>query len=41
MNAVKIEEAVSALAESPFDFVDFTFQFLEAFGNKPATIKRS
>jgi hypothetical protein len=40
MNAVEIEEAVSALAESPFDPVEFPFQFLEAFGNKPATIKR-
>lgn len=40
MNAVEIEEAVSALAESPFDPAEFPFQFLEAFGNKPATIKR-
>ena len=40
MNAVEIEEAVSALAESPFDPAEFPFQFLEAFGNKPTTIKR-
>lgn len=40
MNAVEIEEAVSALAESPFNPGEFPFQFLEAFGNKPATIKR-
>ena len=40
MNAVEIEEAVSALAEGPFDPAEFPFQFLEAFGNKPATIKR-
>lgn len=40
MNAVEIEEAVSALAERPFDATDFPFLFLEAFGNKPTTIKR-
>lgn len=40
MNAVEIEEAVSRLAEEPFDPEDFPFAFLEAFGNKPTTIKR-
>jgi hypothetical protein len=40
MNAVEIEEAVSALAERPFDGAAFPYQFLEAFGNKEATIKR-
>ena len=40
MNAVEIEEAVSALAERPFDGTEFPYQFLEAFGNKEATIKR-
>lgn len=40
MNAVEIEEAISALAEQPFDAEEFPFAFLEAFGNKPATIKR-
>jgi hypothetical protein len=40
MNAVEIEEAVSALAEKPFDPDGFPFAFLEAFGNKDTTIKR-
>ncbi len=40
MNAVEIEEAISALAEQPFDPKEFPFQFLEAFGNKATTIKR-
>ncbi len=40
MNAVEIEEAVSKLAEEPFDPVTFPYAFLEAFGNKPTTIKR-
>lgn len=40
MNAVEIEEAISALAEQPFDAQEFPFAFLEAFGNKAATIKR-
>lgn len=40
MNAVEIEEAISALAEQPFDAAEFPFAFLEAFGNKPTTMKR-
>ena len=40
MNAVEIEEAVSNLAEQPFDPEEFPFAFLEAFGNKPTTLKR-
>ena len=40
MNAVEIEEAVSRLAEEPFDPEEFPFAFLEAFGNKKTTIKR-
>lgn len=40
MNAVEIEEAVSALAEQPFDADEFPFAFLAAFGNKATTIKR-
>ncbi len=40
MNAVEIEEAVSRLAEAPFDAKAFPFAFLEAFGNKDTTIKR-
>src|SRR5208337_930082 len=40
MNAVEIEEAVSKLAERPFDREEFPFAFLEAFGNKETTLKR-
>ena len=40
MNAVEIEEAVSALAELPFDAEAFPYAFLEAFGNKETTLKR-
>ena len=40
MNAVEIEEAISALAQQPFDADEFPFAFLEAFGNKATTIKR-
>ncbi|MCW6037016.1 hypothetical protein K4A83_12170 [Spirulina subsalsa FACHB-351] len=40
MNAVEIEEAVSQLAEAPFDPEAFPYAFLEAFGNKATTIKR-
>jgi hypothetical protein len=40
MNAVEIEEAVSRLAEAPFDPEEFPFAFLEAFGNKTTTLKR-
>src|SRR3954470_18758629 len=40
MNAVEIEEAVSSLAEQPFDAEGFPFAFLEAFGNKDTTIRR-
>lgn len=40
VNAVEIEEAISALAEQPFDADDFPFAFLAAFGNKETTIKR-
>ncbi|NKX63293.1 class I SAM-dependent DNA methyltransferase [Labrenzia sp. 5N] len=40
MNAVEIEEAISALAEQSFDAQEFPFAFLEAFGNKATTIKR-
>ena len=34
MNAVEIEQAISELAEQPFDRVEFPFQFLAAFGHK-------
>lgn len=40
MNAVEIEEAVSELASKPFDWANFAYQFLAAFGNKETTIKR-
>ena len=40
MNAVEIEEAISALAEQPFDAREFPFAFLQAFGNKETTLKR-
>lgn len=40
MNAVEIEEAISALAEQPFVPGEFPYSFLEAFGNKETTIKR-
>lgn len=40
MNAVEIEEAVSDLAETPFDPAGFPFGFLAAFGMKDTTLKR-
>ena len=40
MNAVEIEEAISALAEQPFDAAEFPYAFLEAFGRKETTLKR-
>lgn len=40
MNAVEIEEAISELAEQPFDAGEFAYAFLESFGNKKTTIKK-
>jgi hypothetical protein len=40
LNAVEIEEAISQLAEQPFDAASFPYTFLEAFGNKSTTIQR-
>jgi hypothetical protein len=40
LNAVEIEEAISALAEQSFDAQEFPFAFLQAFGNKETTLKR-
>ncbi|WP_050470611.1 class I SAM-dependent DNA methyltransferase, partial [Herbaspirillum chlorophenolicum] len=40
MNAVEIEQAITDLAEKPFDPAEFPYAFLEAFGNKATTIKR-
>ena len=40
MNAVEIEEAISQLADQPFDPENFPYAFLEAFGSKETTIRR-
>ena len=40
MNAIEIEEAVTALSEATFDRCEFPYAFLMAFGNKDTTIKR-
>lgn len=40
MNAVEIEEAVSKLVEESFNAAEFSYAFLEAFGNKSATLQR-
>src|SRR3954453_11185384 len=40
MNAVEIEEAISALAEAPFDRAEFPYAFLQAFGNKETTLRK-
>lgn len=40
MNAVEIEQAVTELAEQPFDPAEFPYAFLAAFGNKETTLKR-
>lgn len=40
MNAVEIEQAITDLAEQPFDSTEFPYAFLEAFGNKATTLKR-
>ena len=40
LNAVEIEQAITMLAEQPFDAATFPYAFLEAFGNKSATLKR-
>lgn len=40
MNAVEIEQAITDLAEQPFDRVEFPYAFLQAFGNKDTTLKR-
>jgi hypothetical protein len=40
LNAVEIEEAISKLADQPFEAENFPYAFLEAFGNKETTIKR-
>ncbi|WP_292999927.1 DNA methyltransferase [Nevskia sp.] len=40
MNAVEIEQAITDLADRPFESAEFPYGFLEAFGNKETTIKR-
>jgi len=40
LNAVEIEQAITDLAEQPFDAANFAYAFLEAFGNKATTIQR-
>ena len=40
MNAVEIEEAISLLAEQKIDPAEFSYAFLEAFGNKETKTKR-
>lgn len=40
MNAVEIEEAITDLAEQPFDRTEFPYAFLEAFDNRETTLKR-
>jgi len=40
LNAVEIEQAITDLAEQPYDPATFPYAFLEAFGNKETTIKR-
>jgi hypothetical protein len=40
MNAVEIEEAVSALAEAPFNAQTFPYDFLQAFGLNDAGIRK-
>ena len=40
MNAVEIEQAISNLAEQPFDAEEFPYQFLAAFGHKEIALRR-
>jgi hypothetical protein len=40
MNAVEIEEAISALMAAPFNQGEFPYQFLAAFGFKETTLKK-
>ena len=39
MNAVEIGQAITELAEQPFDPAEFPYAFLEAFGNKAMTMR--
>ena len=40
MNAVEIEQAISELAQAPYDRAEFPYLFLASFGEKATTLKR-
>ena len=40
MNAVEIEQAITELADQPFDPMQFPYAFLECFDNSPARAKK-
>jgi len=40
VNAVEIEQAISEVAEAPFDAAEFPYAFLQAFGNKETTLRK-
>lgn len=40
MNAVEIEEAVSALMAAPFNRAEFPYQFLAAFGFRETDLRK-
>jgi hypothetical protein len=41
MNAIEIEEAISELAEQPFDADEFPFEFLMRLATKKPRLKNS
>jgi hypothetical protein len=40
MNAIEIEQAISTLAEQPFEAEEFPYAFLKAFGNEGSAVFR-
>ena len=40
MNTVEIEQAISELAQAPYDRAEFPYLFLASFGEKATTLKR-
>jgi hypothetical protein len=40
VNSIEIEQAISDLADQPFEVLEFPYAFLRAFGNKETTLKR-